>query len=112
MELGDVKSYFAPFHQAITPNEGSFWVTGQTGRNVRLKGFWYTCVGAKRGKVVFTNGGDTILEFVVIGNLASGSGIVTIPGNGIAAPFGLFCTVTDDEDSGGGLRSITVFYQA
>ena len=112
MELGDVKSYFADMSVGDgTQYEGSFFVTNEPGRNVRLKGFWYTCVGAKRGKVTFTSG-PTILEFVVIGNLGSGSGIVTIPGNGIVAPLGALCTITDDGDSGGGLRSITVFYQA
>lgn len=112
MEQGDVKSYFGDLSAADgTQYEGSFPVTTTSGRNLRLKGFWYVCVGAKRGNIKFYSGSDVILEFVIVGNLAAGCGIVTIPGNGIPAPSGITCTVTDDDDSGGGARSVTVFYQ-
>lgn len=114
MEQGDVKSYFADLSVADgSQYEGDFPITTTSGRGLRLKGFWYVCVTTKRGKIKVTNGsgGATLLEFVIVGNLAAGSGIVTIPGNGIYAPGGLYFWVTDDGDSGGGARSVTVFYQ-
>lgn len=112
MEQGDVRSHFEDLSGSSMV--GNFTVPG-TGAGVRLKGFWYACVAAKRGKITVKDGsasGSTLLEFIIAGNLASDCGIVNIPGNGIYASDGLYFAVTDDEgDDSGGARSVTVFYQ-
>ena len=112
MEQGDVKSHFVDLTGGFTAYQGNFNIPGGV-EAMRLKGFWYVCVTTKRGKVRFQSRTESeyLLDFVVQGNLAAGCGIVTIPGNGIYSPSGIYVDVQDDGDSGGGMRSITVFYQ-
>jgi hypothetical protein len=113
MEPGDVQSQFEDF--STSSFVGDFTVPA-TGDLVRLKGLSYACSTNKRGRIVVKNGttsGDTLMTMVLIGNASNASGIIQIPGNGILATNGLFVDVQDDgESSGGGLRSVTIFYQS